>query len=218
MDSKTEKVVEIIRRIHQTEIKKLLVVGCGEGIEAAILAQKLNAKVVGIDIEDNFEREAAQFAELKKGDAKNLDFGDETFDFVFSYHALEHIENPRKALAEIHRVLKKTGGFWIGTPNKSRVVGYVGGKNTSFAEKIKWNLADWKARLAGKFENELGAHAGFSAKELYKLLSEVFSVTDDQTKTYFQTIYSNHPRLIKLIERSGVSQFVYPSVYFSGTK
>lgn len=218
MDSKTEKVAEIINRIHQPEIKNLLVVGCGAGIEAAILSQKLNAKVVGIDIEDNFDKDAAQFAELQKGDAKNLDFADETFDFVFSYHALEHIENPQKALAEIHRVLKKKGGYWIGTPNKSRIVGYIGGKNTSLAEKIKWNLADWKARLAGKFENELGAHAGFSAGELYKLLSEVFSVTNDQTKTYFRAVYANHPRLIRLIERSGVSQFVYPSVYFSGMK
>lgn len=218
MDSKTEKVAEIIQRIHQSEIKKLLVVGCGEGIEAAILAQKLNAKVVGIDIEDNFDAEAAQIAELRKGDAENLDFADETFDFVFSYHALEHIENPQKALREIHRVLKKSGGFWIGTPNKSRIVGYIGGKNTSFAEKIKWNLADWQARVTGKFENALGAHAGFTARELYKLLSEVFSSTQDQTKIYFRAVYANHPRLIKTIESSGVSRFIYPSVYFSGIK
>jgi ubiquinone/menaquinone biosynthesis C-methylase UbiE len=217
-DSKTEKVAEIINKIHQAEIKNLLVVGCGEGIEAAILAQKLNASVTGIDIEDNFDEEALRFAELKKGDAENLDFKDETFDFVFSYHALEHIANPRKALREIHRVLKNSGGFWIGTPNKARIVGYVGGKNTSLAEKIKWNLADWKARAVGKFENALGAHAGFTAKELNKLLAEVFSVTENQTKLYFQTVYANHPRLIKTIERSGVSQFIYPSVYFSGRK
>jgi ubiquinone/menaquinone biosynthesis C-methylase UbiE len=217
-DSKTEKVAEIIKRIHRGEIKNLLVVGCGEGIEAAILAQKLNASVVGIDIEDDFDKDAMQFAKLQKGDAENLDFADETFDFVFSYHALEHIENPEKALKEIHRVLKKTGGFWIGTPNKSRVVGYIGGKNTSLAEKIKWNLADWRARLAGRFENRLGAHAGFTAAELYRLLSEVFSATSDQTKTYFREVYANHPRLIKTIERSRLSRFIYPSVYFSGVK
>ena len=218
MDSKTEKVAEIIRKIHQGEIEKLLVVGCGEGIEAAILAQKLNAEVVGIDIENNFDEDASKFAALQTGDAENLDFADETFDFVFSYHALEHIENPQKALKEIHRVLKKTGGFWIGTPNKSRIVGYIGGKNTKLAEKIKWNLADWRARLAGRFENKLGAHAGFTAAELYRLLSEVFSETRDQTKTYFREVYANHPRLIKAIEHSRLSNFIYPSVYFSGVK
>jgi ubiquinone/menaquinone biosynthesis C-methylase UbiE len=217
-DSKTEKVAEIIRRIHRGEIKNLLVVGCGEGIEAAILAQKLDAKVVGIDIEDNFDKEALKFAALETGDAENLLFKDETFDFVFSYHALEHIQNPKKALKEIHRVLKKGGGFWIGTPNKSRIVGYIGGKNTSLAEKIKWNLADWKARLEGKFENSLGAHAGFTAKELYQMLSEVFPQTGDQTKTYFKEIYAHYPSLIKFIESSHLEQFIYPSVYFSGRK
>ncbi|MET0752187.1 MAG: methyltransferase domain-containing protein [Pyrinomonadaceae bacterium] len=217
-DSKTEKVAEIIRRIHQTEIKKLLVVGCGEGIEAAILAQKLKAKVVGIDIDGKFDKEAAKFAELRKGNAENLVFADDTFDFVFSYHALEHIENPQKALKEIHRVLKIGGGYWIGTPNKSRIVGYIGGKNTSLAEKIKWNFADWKARIEGKFENKLGAHAGFTAKELDKLLSEAFSTVDEQTKTYFAEVYANHPGLIKIIEQSGFSQYIYPSVYFSGRK
>lgn len=217
-DSKTEKVAGIIRRIHSGEIKNLLVVGCGEGIEAAILAQRLDAKVVGIDVEDNFDTEARKFAALETGDAENLLFKDETFDFVFSYHALEHIANPKKALKEIHRVLKKGGGFWIGTPNKSRIVGYIGGKNTSLGEKIKWNLADWKARMTGKFENDLGAHAGFTAKELYELLSQVFPETQDQTKTYFENVYANHPRLIDFIEHSRLSRFIYPSVYFSGKK
>lgn len=217
-DSKTEKVAEIIRRIHPGEIENLLVVGCGDGIEAAILAQKLKAKVVGIDVENNFDKEALRFAALETGDAENLLFKDETFDFVFSYHALEHIENPKKALKEIHRVLKKGGGFWIGTPNKSRIVGYIGGKNTSLGEKIRWNLADWKARAFGKFENALGAHAGFTAKELNQLLSDVFPKTGDRTKIYFREIYAHYPSLIKLIESSHLEQFVYPSVYFSGRK
>lgn len=217
-DSKTEKVAQIIRRIYQPKIEKLLVVGCGSGLEAAILAQQLNAWVTGIDFEESFDKQAAEFAELKRGDAMNLGFADGSFDFVFSYHALEHIENPRKALREIHRVLKPGGGFWIGTPNKSRMVGYIGGKNTSFSEKVKWNLTDWKARFAGKFQNELGAHAGFTSKELYSLLSEVFSSVDDMTETYFFEIYKNHPRMLKLIAGSGFSRFIYPSVYFSGLK
>jgi len=218
MDSKTEKVAQIIREVHQTEIKKLLVVGCGSGLEAAILAQQLNSQVVGIDVEESFDKQAANYAELKRGDAMNLEFADDSFDFVFSYHALEHIENPSKAVREIHRVLKTGGGFWIGTPNKSRIVGYVGGKNTSFSQKVKWNLMDWKARLSGKFENELGAHAGFTSTELEKLLSEVFSKADERTTLYFLTVYQNHQSLLNFIDSSGFSRFIYPSVYFSGCK
>jgi ubiquinone/menaquinone biosynthesis C-methylase UbiE len=217
-DSKTEKVAEIIKRIHRGEIEKLLVVGCGEGVEAAILAQRLGCKVVGIDIEDEFDVDAARLAELKQGDAENLEFRDETFDFVFSYHALEHIDDPQKALKEMHRVLKTGGGYWIGTPNKARIVGYIGGKNASFADKIRWNLADWKARFKGEFENKLGAHAGFTHRELYKLLNEVFSKTEDQTDEYFSTVYQNHTKLINLIQKSGFSRRIYPSVYFSGER
>lgn len=217
-DSKTEKVAQIIREFHQTEIKKLLVVGCGSGLEAAILAQRLGAEVFGIDLENNFNRQALQFAKLHVGDAMNLKFADETFDFVFSYHALEHIENPGKALREIHRVLKLGGGFWIGTPNKSRIVGYIGGKNTTFSEKIKWNLMDWRARFDGKFENKFGAHAGFTAEELRALLSKVFPTVEDETKNYFLKIYEKRAPLVKAIIASGLSQFIFPSVYFSGRK
>ena len=217
-DSKTEKVAEIIRKIHKAEIKKLLVVGCGSGLEAAILAQRLGAEDFGIDIEDNFDRQALKFAKLQTGDAMNLSFADETFDFVFSYHALEHIENPNKALREIHRVLKTGGGYWIGTPNKSRIVGYIGGKKTSVSEKVKWNLADWKARFAGKFENKLGAHAGFTETELRALLMKVFPTVEDETRNYFLKVYENHESLVKAIIASGLSQFIFPSVYFSGKK
>lgn len=218
MDSKTEKVAEIIQRIHQSEIENLLVVGCGSGLEAAILAQQLNAKVFGIDIESNFDKQALQIAHLQIGDATKLAFRDESFDFVFSYHALEHIESPGKALEEIRRVLRAGGGFWIGAPNRSRVIGYIGAKNASFTKKLKWNLADWRARLRGKFENELGAHAGFTSDELSRLLSDVFPFVEDRTKDYFSTVYANHQTTLNLIELSGLSQFIYPSVYFSGRK
>ena len=217
-DSKTEKVAEIIRGICQTEIKNLLVVGCGAGIEAAILAQQLNVKVTGIDIENAFDKGALEFADLRQGDAMNLAFEDASYDFVFSYHALEHIQDPLRALQEMHRVLKTGGGYWIGTPNKSRIVGYIGSKDGSFVEKIRWNLTDWKARLSGKFRNDLGAHAGFTSKELSKLLSSVFPVADEKTKAYFLTVYQSRRFIVESISKSRLSRFIFPSIYFSGNK
>lgn len=217
-DGKTEKVAAIIRSTHTQKIEKLLVVGCGKGIEAAILAQQLGADVTGIDLKDEFDSTAKQFADLKTGNAMQLEFADGTFDYIFSYHALEHIDDPKLALREMHRVLKKDGGFWIGTPNRSRIVGYIGGKDTSLREKIRWNIADWRTRLAGKFENELGAHAGFSETELKELLSSVFSKVEAATHRYFLTVYSNHAAMMGTIRKSGMSGIIYPSVYFLGTK
>lgn len=217
-DTKTEKVARLIEGYHAKPISNLLVVGCGTGLEAAILAQRLGAKVTGIDLEDRFDERAKQVADLKTGDATALDFGDCSFDFIFSYHALEHISDPEKALKEMHRVMTSDAGFWIGTPNKARVVGYIGGKDTSFQEKIDWNIMDWKARFAGKFENELGAHAGYTSKELRGLLSSAFSAVDERTTDYFSSIYSHRIGLIKAIEASRMSHRIYPSVYFSGRR
>ena len=217
-DGKTEKVAGIIGRIHPQPIKNLLVVGCGKGTEAAILAQQLKVAVTGIDIKDEFRDEAKELANLRIGDAMNLEFDEASFDFVFSYHALEHIEDPHKALLAMSRVLKKGGGFWIGTPNRSRILGYVGGKETSFGEKIRWNIMDWRARLYGRFRNEFGAHAGFTSSELFEMLSSVFPVVEEVTPTYFSTIYANHRLALRIIKFSRLSGFIYPSVYFSGMK
>lgn len=217
-DTKTEKVAQLIEVFHGRPISNLLVVGCGSGLEAAILAQRLGTKVTGIDLEDRFDERAKQAANLKTGDATALDFHDGSFDFIFSYHALEHISDPEKALREMRRVMTPEAGFWIGTPNKSRLVGYIGGKGTSFREKIRWNIMDWKARFAGKFENELGAHAGYASEELCGLLSSVFSVVDERTNDYFSSVYSHKPGLIKAIEASRMSHRIYPSVYFSGRR
>jgi hypothetical protein len=53
-------------------------------------------------------------------DAVNLvDVPDESYDFVFSSHSLEHIANPLKAVGEWLRVVKKEGFIIIIVPEKS---------------------------------------------------------------------------------------------------
>lgn len=47
-----------------------------------------------------------------KADLRDLHFADESFDVVFASHVLEHIEDDRRAIAEIRRVLRP-GGFAV---------------------------------------------------------------------------------------------------------
>ncbi len=217
-DAKTELVSRIINDHFNGELKRLLVVGCGAGVEAAILARCLETEVIGIDVVENFDPDSAQLVLLQYGDAMAMSFENDSFDFVYSYHALEHIPDPEKALNEIKRVLKPGGSYWIGTPNRSRLIGYLGSKDASLIEKIKWNLVDWKARLKGEFKNELGAHAGFSATELDSMLADVFSEVHNVSNTYFHMLYKNYRYVLRALELSGLSVLVYPSIYFIGRK
>jgi SAM-dependent methyltransferase len=42
-------------------------------------------------------------------DLQHLPFGDETYDFIFASHVLEHIPDDQKAISEIRRILKPNG-------------------------------------------------------------------------------------------------------------
>ena len=216
-DGKTEAVARIIKKAAP-DSRRLLVVGCGSGLEAAILSQELMIEVVGIDLRGNFDPRVASLVQLRKGDATHLDFEDRSFDIVYSYHALEHIPDYRQALAEMHRVLTDTGTYFIGTPNRDRLVGYIGSKTATLRNKIQWNISDWRARVQGRFRNELGAHAGFSSAELHNELAGVFTEVEEITLLYYLTIYSGHKRFIRFLSKTGLGRFLFPSVYFIGMK
>ena len=214
-DGKTERICGLIAAVHPN-IKTLLVVGCGRGIEAAILAESLGAAVTGIDTQDNFDADARKAADLRVGNALALDFPDESFDFVYSYHALEHVGRPAVAISEMARVLKRDGGYWIGTPNRSRLFGYIGSKSASFTEKIRWNLNDWRARLTGRFRNELGAHAGFTVAELRGLLAASLPPPQNQTFAYYRALYPTQPAALNFLNATALYRIAYPCLYFSG--
>jgi SAM-dependent methyltransferase len=218
VDRKTEHVCAMISSHSSLKIESLLVVGCGSGLEAAILARGLNARVTGVDVETDFDVRARELAELCQADARMLPFPDGSFDAVYCYHALEHIEEPVRAVREIGRVLRSGGSYFIGTPNRSRLIGYLGSKTGTVREKIQYNLYDWKHRLAGRFRNEFGAHAGFTANELQELIEEALPGPVDVSHQYYGVLYGRHKHLLSIARHSGLYKVLYPSVYFIGTK
>lgn len=86
---------------------RVLEVGCGQGhLTRALAARDLD--IIGIDANPQ-AAEVAGNGIVRHMVAENLDFEDETFDFVVSVHAIEHIPPLEAALAEITRVLKPGG-------------------------------------------------------------------------------------------------------------
>jgi len=71
----------------------------------------------------------------------------------------------------MRRVLKPGGVYLIGTPNKSRAIGYVGSASP-VRERLRWNVADWRARAAGRWSNAADAHAGFTSRELLEMCAD----------------------------------------------
>lgn len=94
----------------------VLEIGCGTGCDLLQFA-KNGARAVGVDITPEHLRLAAErvngLAEIKRSDATALPFDDGSFDFVYSHGVLHHIDEPRRVVDEIFRVLRPGGRFNI---------------------------------------------------------------------------------------------------------
>lgn len=216
-ESKVKVLADILNGFSKN-IKLILIIGCGNGNEAIILSDYFKAEVIGIDIEPkDFIKVNNKNILLKQGNAESLEFLNNQFDLIFSFHVLEHVSNWKLVLKEINRCLKPDGFCIIGTPNINRLIGYLGLK-TNIKYKILTNFRDWKYKLKGKFRNEYGAHAGYSRKELYKMMEESFSNVIDITNDYYCKLYPNHIGKIHFLLKTKIDKYFLPSVYFIGFK
>ena len=205
------------RRLEHPEVCRGLLVGCGSGDEVVFLRRAFgNKSLVGLDVSRGFSASARAAGCVLAGDASSLPFPAACFDFTAAFHSLEHVGNARTAVAEICRVLEPGGWFYLGVPNRSRLVGYLGAFGVSTWHKVTRNLKDLAARLSGRFRNELGAHAGFTAGELAALLEGCFEDVQLVTADYLRFKYRGRlpaPALDLLlapgvINRSAASHYV----------
>lgn len=113
------------------EHKTALDVGCGGGFLAEELS-KIGLRVTGVDPSKESIRVAREHAtrgghaiEYRVSFGEKLPFDDSSFDMAFCCDVLEHVDDVRKVISEIARVLKKGGLFFFDTINRtlmSRIV------------------------------------------------------------------------------------------------
>jgi tocopherol O-methyltransferase len=100
----------------------ILDVGCGIGGSSLYLAEKFNAKAMGITLSPvQAARARARAraiglnAEFQVADALNMPFADDSFDLVWSLESGEHMPDKTRFLQECYRVLKPGGTLIMAT-------------------------------------------------------------------------------------------------------
>ena len=204
---------------------RVLVAGCGQGHEALFIRKELGGQVIGVDVAVQWDPAMNSGAgvpdfELLPASVIDLPFADDSFDVIFYHHVIEHVSDPAGSLRELARVLCPGGLIYVGTPNRHRTVGYLGSFGTTTMQKLQWNLSDYRSRLMNRFRNELGAHAGFSERELSSLLGARFTDIRVLTSDYLQFKYGGKvPRLLlRAVCSRGLRGVAAPSVYFVASK
>lgn len=99
---------------------RLLDLGCGCGDKTAFWSLKAK-EIIGLDLQNIFYKPYISQLSFCKADALHLPFADQTFNYIISLDALEHIEDDVGLIQEAWRVLKPSGTLIIETPNSDRL-------------------------------------------------------------------------------------------------
>ena len=115
-----ERRLQMVLEWAPARLRRALVNGCGVGIYLRAL-QELVSEVHGIDIEEDHLRAAvanAPCAPLNLSRGEQLPYVDGCFDLVLSHEVLEHVQDDRRAAAEMVRTLRVGGRAIIFAPNR----------------------------------------------------------------------------------------------------
>lgn len=110
---------EMIAYVPKTA-KKILEVGCGAGVFAAQLKEKLDAEIWGVEIDEKAASLAKdKIDKLLVGDIYKLlsELPDAYFDCIIFNDLLEHLIDPFKIISEIKNKLTKNGVVVSSIPN-----------------------------------------------------------------------------------------------------
>lgn len=219
------------RRVHNTiELLKKYVcgktldIGSGRGINIERISSLNPQIVIGLDIVMDEEEIKNKLNNKNRffiqGDCTSLPFPNNSFDFIFAHHVIEHIDDFGKALDELYRVVNEKGRIILCVPTlstKSFYFYYFPGIIAMFLfKKIKIQKShenDFK--LVGKHRPAyvLGREAISSLNTLETLLGKIKSLYLREfvycwSVTLYFAIQNNIEHKIKMLNKKWKQVFL----------
>ena len=102
---------------HLHAAARVLDLGAGAGIVTQMNFRGIAGHVCGVDLDERVLQNP-YLDEAHVGSGEQLPLPSDSFDVAFADNVLEHLPDPARVFAEVHRVLKPGGVFLAKTPNK----------------------------------------------------------------------------------------------------
>jgi phosphatidylethanolamine/phosphatidyl-N-methylethanolamine N-methyltransferase len=109
------RIANVIRSLAVEPGARVLELGVGTGL--SLCAYPTHCHVTGIDLapemleraQDKVNRHGWRHVKLEQGDALDLRFADDSFDYVMAFHVVSVVPDPRRMMAEAQRVCRPGG-------------------------------------------------------------------------------------------------------------
>lgn len=148
---KARKIIAVLRSVcGDLSQLECLDLGCSTGI-ITVYCGRYFKKVVGVDVDQKAIRAAQRMNRCKNvrfisSKENRLPFHGGSYDVVVCNQVYEHVENAKKLMNEIYRLLKPGGVCFLGARNKWGIP-FDGHYTFPFLAWLPKRLADWCVRL-----------------------------------------------------------------------
>jgi SAM-dependent methyltransferase len=210
-NQRLDKITSIVQKMNP---KKILDVGCGEGLLIEKMASKVDAEYYGLDAYEKID--AINWQYTSTDITERLPFESEQFDCVVLGEVIEHVPNTDFVIREIRRVLQDEGYLIISTPNlaswANRILLPLGLQPLFTETSSEINLGR-NFRMLGQGAKVQGHLKIFTSRSLGEILEkESFVVTKKYGVPFF------FPFPISLLDQLLATLFHFLPVFFMWPK
>ena len=198
-----------VQELVNTNSKRILDVGCGSGVMASELKQKLNAEVWGIELfKDAAERAASKLDKviLGKGEEAIEQLPNNYFDTIIFADVLEHLVDPYAIIALMKTKLRKNGEIIASIPNvrhwtviKNLIEGKWDYENAGLLDKTHLRFFTLKSAA------ELFTNAGFNVLDIKATLDGKYEFPSELMNAFMNSGYD----VASLQEQSQYYQYLF---------